>query len=457
MEAVQYFPKAFAIFFENLRRWDPASFHEIKWHWPKEVMAPISKVLKLRKEKVNRTRFNFSDLQPITIHFDGSLDRRKIDPTREYKMDLYFARQGDIVVAKIDLKNGAVALVPDDWNNVVVTSHFAVYEPDKRKLIPKYFHRIIQTDFFKAHLWRNKVGAEGRKEVKLNYFEALEVPLPPLPIQETIVEKWETAISEITAIEKRIKTLNANIDKEFLFSIGLYPNINQLQKKAFAVWWKQLSRWDVACAQNLGKDFRSSLYHNVTIFDVIQPLRATTTRSNPKLHPKEKVNYIGLANVEAATGRLVEFSPVFGEKIESSCVVFDQEHILYAKLRPYLRKVICPIEYGLSNGVASSEFLTIKPRENILKDFLAHYLRSTAVEIQARQAIGARMPRISSESLVNFIIPLPPLNIQQNILYKVKETQVQVMQQIEIVERKSQEIKAEIEALILGTKQIEGI
>jgi type I restriction enzyme S subunit len=69
-------------------------------------------------------------------------------------MDLFFARPGDIVVAKIDLKNGAVGLVPD-WNNVVVTNHFAVYKPDLTRVSPEYFLRIIQTSFFKSYLWRN--------------------------------------------------------------------------------------------------------------------------------------------------------------------------------------------------------------------------------------------------------------------------------------------------------------
>lgn len=64
-----------------------------------------------------------AELQPITIHFDGSIDRRKVERERTYTMDLFHAYPGDIVVAKIDLKNGAVGIVPD-WNNVAVTNHY---------------------------------------------------------------------------------------------------------------------------------------------------------------------------------------------------------------------------------------------------------------------------------------------------------------------------------------------
>lgn len=165
--ATQEFPKAFAVLFKDLERWDVSSFQQIAWHWAKEVMAPIGSVLQMRKEKVDRSKAAFSELQPITIHFDGSIDPRKVDSNREYTMELFFAHPGDIVVSKIDLKNGAVGIVPENLSSVVVTNHFAVYKPDLKKLLPDYFHLIIQTKFFKAHLWRNKVGAEGRKEVKL--------------------------------------------------------------------------------------------------------------------------------------------------------------------------------------------------------------------------------------------------------------------------------------------------
>jgi type I restriction enzyme S subunit len=198
--------RAFAVWFKDLDRWDPSSFERIIWEWPKDSMRPIAEFLRPRKEKVDRGKYQFSDLQPITIHFDGSIDRREMDANREYTMELFFARPGDVVIAKIDLKNGAVAIVPD-WKNAAVTGHFAVYEPDRKAILPEYFLRVIQTGFFKAHLWRNKVGAEGRKEVKLDFFEALEIPLPPLPVQRAVVRRWQEAQDEIVKAQARVDAL----------------------------------------------------------------------------------------------------------------------------------------------------------------------------------------------------------------------------------------------------------
>lgn len=240
------FPRAFVVRFKDLDRWDPPSFHRIFWHWPADVMRPLGSVLKVRKEKVNRKALKFSDLQPITIHFDGTIDKRKVDGNREYTMELFHARPGDIVVAKIDLKHGAVSIIPADWPNAVVTGHFAVYEPDLSALMPEYLRLLIQTRFFKAHLWRNKVGAEGRKEVKLDFFEAQPIPLPPLAVQQKIVAAWEASRKAAAATAAKIAQLEADMEARFLEDLGLKAPAQATLPKCFAVNWKDLVRWSVS-------------------------------------------------------------------------------------------------------------------------------------------------------------------------------------------------------------------
>jgi type I restriction enzyme S subunit len=238
------FPRAFAVWFRDLDRWDASSFHRVTWHWPKSVMVPIGSILRLRKERVDKKAYQFCDLQPVTIHFDGSMDKRVVAANREYSMDLWFARPGDIVVAKIDLKNGAVGIVPTDWQNVVTTGHFAVYEPDCTRLIPEYLHRIIQAGFFKAHLWRNKVGAEGRKEVKLDFFEQENVPLPPLAEQKAIVARWRKAQDEIVAARERVAKQETELPQIIYRELGTPPPLAEKPTpKCLAMWWKDLERW----------------------------------------------------------------------------------------------------------------------------------------------------------------------------------------------------------------------
>ena len=178
--------------FKNLDRWDKFTIPHL--HFPSRVSsARIADLLRPRNETVDRTKHPFTDLQPITIHFGGNISRRSVKDGRDYTMALKWVRPNDLVLSKIDLKNGAVGILPAGWLNVVVTTHFAVYEPDTTRVYPLYLRYLVQTAQFKRWLWANRSGADGRTEVKLRVFEDLEIPLPDLSEQQAIVAAYDGA------------------------------------------------------------------------------------------------------------------------------------------------------------------------------------------------------------------------------------------------------------------------
>lgn len=277
--------RAFAVHWSEVERWDPSSFETISWHWPPEVMVPLGSVLKVRKEKIDRSKVAFADLQPLSIHFDGSVSKRKVADGKEYTMDLWSARPGDIVVSKIDLKNGAVGIVPDDWGNVVVTGHFAVYEPLHDKVLPTYFHLLIQSQFFKDHLWRNKVGAEGRKEVKLDFFESELVPMPLLATQQAIVDHWQAAQKKNAAALRAADEHEMGVTSELSKALGLGDSAAPITRRAFAASWAQLQRWSPKyLRQSLADAAGEEETHPVaTLGEVVADL---TNGWSPKCHPR---------------------------------------------------------------------------------------------------------------------------------------------------------------------------
>jgi type I restriction enzyme, S subunit len=60
----------------------------------------------------------------ITIHFDGSVVPR--ERNIPFKGSMFAAYPGDLVFSKIDARNGAIGLVPDNMRKVVVTSEYPV-------------------------------------------------------------------------------------------------------------------------------------------------------------------------------------------------------------------------------------------------------------------------------------------------------------------------------------------
>jgi type I restriction enzyme M protein len=206
----------FRLPWSRLDRWDPSSFRPIEWECSDNILQPLGCGLVKRVEPVDRTVWDFDELTPITIHFDGTLEPRDLGDADDYTMDLFFAHPGDIVVSKIDLKNGAVAIVPDTLKNVVVTNHFVVYTPDTSRIFPLYLIRLIQTKFFKDYLWRKKVGSEGRKEVKIELFEATPIPLPDVDTQRKLVRDWLPIEREQASLSQRMRLVKDQLDAVLL-------------------------------------------------------------------------------------------------------------------------------------------------------------------------------------------------------------------------------------------------
>jgi len=138
---------------------------------------------------------------------------------------------------------------------------------------------IIQAKFFKTHLWRNKVGAEGRKEVKLDFFEALEIPLPQIAIQRAIVDRWQTAQAKLKAADQRVEALRANINAQFFKDLGLNPPVPTDYPKVFAVWWEDLLRWSVSYNQaaQSGEDITQGSYPVVELGSCLKVVQYGTS------------------------------------------------------------------------------------------------------------------------------------------------------------------------------------
>ncbi len=228
--------------FKNLGRWDKFTIPHL--HFPTHVPSEqIGRLLKPREERVDRTQWRFEDLQPITIHFGGDISRRKVAAGREYTLPLLWVRPGDVVLSKIDLKNGAVGVLEDGWDNAVVTTHFKVYEPDLTRLDPTYFRMLLQTGEFKRWLWANRSGADGRTEVKLDVFEELEIPLPPLPEQQAIVAAWRAALDHAAALEKDAAETEAKAAAAFESALGFAPPTPLPDRPVFVANFKDIERW----------------------------------------------------------------------------------------------------------------------------------------------------------------------------------------------------------------------
>jgi len=126
---------------------------------------------------------------------------------------------------------------------------------------------------------------------------------------------------------------------------------------------------------------------------------------------KSGTTYVGLEHI-AAGGESLSPVQVSAGELSSNKFTFDANTILFGKLRPYLSKVVAPSV----SGICSTDILPIRPRAELDKRFLLHFLLSPKqVAHAANRATGANLPRLSPKELEKMEIPLPPLDEQRRI------------------------------------------
>lgn len=436
--------KAFAILFSALYRWDPPSFYRITWHWPESILRPIGSCLIPRKEKVDPKRFAFVDLQPFTIHLDGSVDRREVDAGREYSMDLFFARPGDIVVAKIDLKNGAVGIVPD-WKNVVVTNHFAVYEPNLDLIVPEYFHLLIQTNFFKAHLWRNKVGAEGRKEVKLDFFEGQEIPVPNKDIQQVIVDHWQEAQRAVDVardgLSEPVRSLNSRLTEAYRSACTR----DIIHSRFFVLDFKDLAAWDVKSGRAANFRLACPSFRPMSNF-----IEEATELVRPAMDPDKNWPVYGVNNKEGVFLNSYQKGSVFNapyKRIRKDWFFHNPTRCNVGSLG-----IVPDVP---EDAITSPEYQVWRMKQEAPEPLLPGYVACLIqtpffLELIQFNRVGAVKQRMYTDNLMQVRIPYLPVPEQQ----RYADARQKALTELHAAKHRLDAARKEVEAMILGTKKV---
>lgn len=137
------------------------------------------------------------------------------------------------------------------------------------------------------------------------------------------------------------------------------------------------------------------------------PLRVLAPRffTAVEFAPEDRVWNLTLDQITGGTGEIINRQVVPYADASSSSFIFDEDTILYSKLRPYLNKVVWPRE----RGVATTELVPLKPdRALILPAYLVHYLRSAAfLNYITPRVAGAKMPRVVMDDFWAHEVPHP--------------------------------------------------
>ncbi len=130
--------------------------------------------------------------------------------------------------------------------------------------------------------------------------------------------------------------------------------------------------------------------------------------------------HIGIDSIEKNTGRLFGYRTIAEDGVISGKYLFTAKHIIYSKIRPNLNKVALPD----FDGLCSADAYPIMPKENVcLRIYLGYVMRSEFfLDYILPFSRRANMPKVNKEQLSGFVLPVPPIDLQNQFAAFVEQT-----------------------------------
>lgn len=310
-------------------------------------------------------------------------------------------RAGQFIFSRIDARNGALGLVPDDLDGAVVSSDFPTYNLVEARLDRRFMNWLSRTAQFVDLCRAASEGTTNRVRLQEDRFLAMSISLPPLSEQRRIVAKIEQLASKIA--EARGLRGKSVVEADVLFA-------TTCRELFLSGGWPLATVEEIVGQQNLrnGKSVKVGDHP-----DGIRCLRLSAMRDGRLDYDESKI--VPLTAVEAKE-YLIQAGDVFVMRGNGSKDLVGRA----ALARESQSRTIFPdllIRIPLGGTPWSPDF------------FVAYWncpvMRRTIVDA-AKTTSG--IWKINQGHIASFHVPIPPLPEQRRIVAYLDDLQAKVEQ-----------------------------
>ncbi|MDE1265978.1 restriction endonuclease subunit S [Vibrio aestuarianus] len=172
---------------------------------------------------------------------------------------------------------------------------------------------------------------------------------------------------------------------------------------------------------------------------------------DPKVEPYSSMTHIGPENVVSNTGQITNLKSCSDLGLISGKYEFDENSIVYSKIRPNLNKV-CRPDF---KGVCSADMYPIWSEDNLDINYLYHYMLGPYFNrIAIAMSMRTGMPKINRSDLNSLSIVLPPLPEQRKIAQILSTWDRGIATTEKLIDASKQQKKALMQQLLTGKKRL---
>ena len=134
---------------------------------------------------------------------------------------------GQFIMSKIDARNGAYGIVPEELDGAIVTNDFPVFDVDTKKIIPQFLVLVSTTEKFIEFARKCSSGTTNRKRIDIDAFLNQQIPLPSIEEQEKILYDYNTHVESAMRKQYKIKSLAVDSQQLICNILGIKQKVSQ--------------------------------------------------------------------------------------------------------------------------------------------------------------------------------------------------------------------------------------
>nr|MDA8124326.1 N-6 DNA methylase [Deltaproteobacteria bacterium] len=341
-----------------------------------------------------KAKYRVSRIQTIA---DGSVNLEKTKFTDDDVKAESFLHSGDILLSHINSFDhlGKTAIFLGNDTDVIHGINLIRLVPDTSRIDPRYAIRVFKTDRFIATVKSFAQKAVNQASIKTSDLRSIQIPLPPLDVQKTIVK-------EIEGYQKVIDGARAVLGN-YRPHIPIHPD------------WPMVELGEV-CKPEYGFTEKALEQGNARFIRI-------TDISEDGFLRSEDPKFINLT--DDAKKSLLEKGDILVARTGATfgkTMLFDEEY----------------------KAVFASFLIRLRfPKDLVNQKYYWVFAQSAAYWEQAKSLMtGGGQPQFNGNALVQIKFPLPPLATQQAIVAEIEAEQELVAANRELITRFEKKIQA---------------
>ena len=347
------------------------------------------------------------------IYLRDTQDGRHIGTKKQFLI-----KAGQFLLSKIDARNGAFGVVPDELDGGIITGNFWTFDVDYAIINPHYLTLLTTAKQFIDFCEQASNGTTNRHYLQEPLFLNIKVPVPSLEEQNKLVQQYNDIMHFIKLEEMGVVDLAVKVTTSVREALGvaLYPGLVEKELIHFGT-YSMINSWSVEhILHTENSPFGKSKY----LCKRLSELAYINPRTDiSMLNDKDELSFIPMEDISDDYGEWVGTRRGSKTNIKGY-TKFQDGDIIWARITPCMQNGKSAYVHNLVNGkgFGSTEFHIVRLKtQEVLPEYIHTLLRHDDVLCDAKKYFtgSAGQQRVPASYLENLLIPIPPLDIQKKI------------------------------------------